>query len=93
MSLPTWTLLPAEDVPCTPTCAGLGAILVVNGACFWCRSPGADLVPVLDPDELRARDKDDASYARREMRERELRSEMPWEGTLVTMAIAGAQGL
>ncbi len=86
MSLPTWTLLPAEDVPCPPTC-------LVDGVatCFWCRSPGADLVPVLDPESAIVAC--DASSARREMRERELRSEMPWEGALVTMAIAGAQGL
>ena len=78
MGLPTWTLLPEGEVPCPPTCPKNGV-----ATCFFCRSPGADLVPVLDPGE---RDAEDARRAKRDQKFREHRSGIPWKDTLVVTA-------
>ncbi len=79
MGLPTWTLLPAEDVPCPPECLKGGV-----ATCFFCRSPGADLVPVLDPGE---RDAEDARRAKRNLRSRERLSSQSWEEALTLSAL------
>lgn len=77
MGLPTWTLLPEGEVPCP--CGQKGYI---GAPCFFCRSPGADLVPVLDQKESDLRVKFDAWAGRRAMRQRETRSETLWEDAL-----------
>ena len=84
MGLPTWTLLPEGEVPCP--CGQKGYI---GAPCFFCRSPGADLVPVLDPGE---RDAEDARRAKREMRGREWRSAQSWEEALHLLKLLAVMG-
>ncbi len=79
MGLPTWTLLPEGEVPCPMNCHTVGGM-----RCFWCRPPGINLVPVLDPGE---RDAEDERRAKRNLRSRECLSSQSWEEALTLSAL------
>lgn len=57
MSLPSWTLLPAEDVPCPADCgrrfAGSGFL------CFNCRPTGYGMAPLVPSAEARRGERHD----------------------------------